>query len=228
MAQYLRPYCRQMGWTAYKMNFEELELTAYLETKPLKAFDAMLSSELNSPLASSCGRLFDAVAAAIGICRDEATYEGQAAIELESIVDEHEMFHKDDALAYPFAIPLLHGHGLPYHGLPYIEPLAMWQALLRDLIVGTARGVIAARFHKGLSRAIVHMVNKLTADREPEVRTIALSGGVFQNRVLLADVKTRLEKRGFHVLTNAAVPANDGGLALGQAAICAARISRKD
>lgn len=213
----------QMGWTAYKMNFGELELTAYLEAKPLKTFDAMLSSNLNSPLASSCGRLFDAVACAIGICRDEAAYEGQAAIELESIVDEQEMFHKDDTLAYPFAISLLYGHGLPY-----IEPLAMWQGLLGDLKVGTARGAIAARFHKGLSKAIVHMVEKLTADREPEVKTVALSGGVFQNRVLLSDVKVRLERHGFRVLTHAAVPANDGGLALGQAAICAARISRKD
>jgi hydrogenase maturation protein HypF len=85
--------------------------------------------------------------------------------------------------------------------------------------------VIAARFHKGLASVIARMVDKLR-QRDPEmapVRTVALSGGVLQNRVLLELLMVRLEALGLRVLTHAQVPANDGGLALGQAAIAAAR-----
>jgi hydrogenase maturation protein HypF len=208
----------EMGWPQYKMNFEELELSAFLESKPLNLINKMLQSNTNVPKASSCGRLFDAVAAAIGICRESASYEGQAAIELEALVDLDELA-KDDTLAYPFAIPRLGGKGLPY-----IEPLAMWQALLGDLILKTPVPVIAARFHKGLAKIIVSMLNKLsTVDGERIIDTIVLSGGVFQNKILLEQVCQRLENENFKVLTHSRIPANDGGIALGQALICAAR-----
>lgn len=210
----------EMGWPAFKLNFEELELTQFLESKPLASLDAMLANQTHAPLASSCGRLFDAVAAAVGVCRDTAGYEGQAAIELEAIVDQATLLREDDELAYPFAVPRLRGKGLPY-----IEPLAMWQAVLGDLALDTPRGVIAARFHKGLAKAIVHMVKKLNGQAEAArpFSAVALSGGVFQNKTLFEQVVSRLVAQGFRVLTHEQIPTNDAGLAYGQALVDAAR-----
>ena len=213
----------EMGWDAYKMNFGALELTRFFECQPLAAYHTMLATGNNAPLASSAGRLFDAVAAATGICRQNASYEGQAAIELEAIVDQDTLIHEEDALAYPFAIP-----NLP-QGIPYIEPLAMWQALLGDLILHTPAPVMAARFHKGLAKIIVSMIRKLTTDQgQRTINTVALTGGVFQNRILLEQILMRLEREGYQVLTHRRVPANDGGLALGQAMISAARVTHNE
>ena len=101
----------------------------------------------------------------------------------------------------------------------------MWQALLGDLILKAPVGVISARFHKGLAIVIARMVDKLSRHESPNepIKTVALSGGVFQNQVLLEQVVTRLQADGFHVFTHKLVPVNDGGLSLGQAAIAAAR-----
>ncbi len=207
----------ELGWNNLHMNFGQLELVRFFKTKPLETFNAMLKTGLHSPLASSCGRLFDAVAAAVGICRESVTYEGQAAIELEAIADKETLEHEDENLAYPFSIPNLAGR------IPYIEPLAMWQALLGDLILNTPAEIISARFHKGLAKIIVAMIKKLsTSGEERLLNDVALSGGVFQNKILLEQIKMRLEKDNFNVLIHQQVPANDGGLALGQAAIAAA------
>jgi hydrogenase maturation protein HypF len=99
----------------------------------------------------------------------------------------------------------------------------MWQALLGDLILETPKPVMSARFHKGLAKIIVTMIKKLTTqDEERWLHTVALSGGVFQNKVLFELVVTQLEKENFNVLTHQHVPTNDGGIALGQAVIGAA------
>jgi hydrogenase maturation protein HypF len=210
----------EMGWARFAMDYADLALCRFLETKPRAVLDGMIARGVNSPLASSCGRLFDAAAAAAGVCRERAEYEGHAAVEFEAMVDAHALAHEDERLAYPFAIPRLKSSNLPY-----VEPLPMWQALLGDLIEDTPVPVIAARFHKGLASVIARMVDKLR-QRDPDmapVTTVALSGGVLQNRVLLELLVGRLEALGLRVLTHAQVPANDGGLALGQAAIAAAR-----
>ena len=209
----------EMGWAKFAMNYSELELFTFFESKPRLLLDGMLKRGVNSPLASSCGRLFDAVAAAIGLCRERAAYEGQGAIELEAIVDEATLHSEDELLAYPFSIPRL-----PNSRLPYIEPLAMWQALLGDLILQTPAPIMAARFHKGLAKIIVQMIDKLSRYEcgEEPVKTVALSGGVFQNKVLLEQVMMRLQRLEYTVLTHRQVPSNDGGLALGQAVIAAA------
>jgi hydrogenase maturation protein HypF len=213
----------EMGWPTFQVNFKELEIFRFLESKPLDTFFAMLDKKMNTPLASSCGRLFDAVAAAMGICSEGVQYEGQAAIELESIVDHDTLLNEDELLAYPFSIPYLSAKELPY-----IEPLAMWQALLGDLILNTPKGVMSARFHKGLAKIIVTMVKKLTTEQEQRIiETIALTGGVFQNKILLEQVVSRLEKENYNVLIHQQVPANDGGLALGQAVIAAATSLRR-
>ena len=210
----------EMGWARFAMNYEELELFRFLDGKPRDLLNSMLKSGVNSPLASSCGRLFDAVAAAAGVCREHAAYEGQAAIEFEALADPVTLNEEDDELAYPFAIPRLKDSNLPY-----IEPLGMWQALLGDLILGAPVGVISARFHKGLAITIARMADKLSRHESPDepIKTVALSGGVFQNRLLLAQLVMRLEAQGFKVLTHSRVPANDGGIAFGQAVVAAAR-----
>ncbi len=211
----------ELGWPWLRMNFAHLDLFTFLDGQPRAALDAMIASGTGAPVASSCGRLFDAVAAAIGICRQESSYEGQAAMELEAAVDPVAFRDEPVELAYPFAIPRLGGDGLPY-----IEPQAMWQALLGDLHLGTPRGVIAARFHRGLARAIVAMVMRLAnAGDVRRFADVALSGGVFQNRVLLEQVSSLLEAQGFRVLLQARLPAGDGGIAAGQAAVALAAIN---
>ena len=208
----------EMGWAELTMNFAELPLYRDLAEKPRATLDAMIERRINSPFASSCGRLFDAVAAALDLCRDRQSYEGEAAMRLEAAVCERTLAEEDDSLAYPFTIP-----NLPGSGLPYIEPRAMWNAILGDLILATPVPVIAARFHKGLARAVAAMAAKL-AGAEHGFDTVALSGGCFQNAVLLNETESRLRQSGFTVLSHSKVPPNDGGLALGQAAVAAARL----
>ena len=210
----------EMKWPAFEMNYAELELHAFLAAKPRALLDQMADKHVNSPLASSCGRLFDAVAAAMGVCREHAAYEGQGAVELEALVDHEVLRFEDDELGYPFGIPRLKASSLRY-----IEPLAMWSALLGDRVLKTPVPTMAARFHKGLAKVIATMADKVANDHDPDrpLRHVALSGGVFQNKVLLECVSERLRSAGYSVLTHRRVPCNDGGLSLGQAAVAAAR-----
>ncbi|MBY0307072.1 MAG: carbamoyltransferase HypF [Sphingomonas sp.] len=212
----------ELGWTGFAMNFGELDLFEKLSAKPRATLDAMIAAKTNATLASSCGRLFDAVAAALDLCFERQSYEGEAAARLEAIVCQKTMREEDDRLAYTMPIPNLRATGMPY-----IEPLGLWHSLLGDLIMGTDKSVIAARFHKGLAKAIAAMAGKLAGlDEEEAVEfrfdTVALSGGCFQNRVLFEETVHRLEARNFKVLGHSVVPANDGGIALGQAAVAAA------
>jgi len=210
----------ELGWPAFTASFSELAIHGQLAGKQRPLLDAMLASHVGVPPASSCGRLLDAVAAALGICFEHQAYEGEAAARLEAAVDPRAL-DEGDELAYPFAIPRLLGSGLPY-----IEPLPMWSAAFGDLSIGTSVGVIAARFHRGLARAVAQMAGKLArgSGGAPAFDTVALSGGCFQNRVLFEQCARRLRTAGFTVLAHAQVPTNDGGIALGQAAIAAAQL----
>jgi hydrogenase maturation protein HypF len=213
----------EMGWAQFAMNYAQLELFQFLEHQSRQLLDGIIARNLNAPRASSCGRLFDAVAAAVGLARNEALFEGQGAVELEAAVDLDCLNNETEDLDYPFAIPRLPS------GLPYVEPFGMWQALLGDLILATPAGVIAARFHRGLAKVIVRMADQLaqhSSGAAAPLRTVALSGGVFQNRILFERVVAGLEAKGFEVLTHAKVPCNDGGIALGQAAVAAAQLLR--
>ena len=161
---------------------------------------------LNAPLTSSAGRLFDAVAAILGI-RDAVTFEGQAAIELEQCADPSVLD------AYPVRISgnepfLVHGTDLV-------------QAVLADLGARVPVPVIAARFHNGVAELIVTACVRLRACTGIDV--VALSGGVFQNQFLLGRAVPALEEQGLQVLTHRHVPPNDAGISLGQVAIAAAR-----
>ncbi|MBD0262520.1 MAG: carbamoyltransferase HypF [Tolypothrix sp. Co-bin9] len=202
-------------WQDLKQDYGELEILQFLEKKPLNLLNQLIDKEINSPLASSVGRLFDAVAAAIAICREECSYEGQAAMEMEALVDIHSLNNDEETQIYPFKVGIL-------DSIYCIDPRPMWQALLHDLQQQISQPVIATKFHKSLANAIVEMVKHLRT--ENVINQVVLSGGVFQNSILLQQVSKRLEALGINILTHSLVPSNDGGLSLGQALIAAARL----
>ena len=171
------------------------------------AVRAMVSRQVNAPLTSSAGRLFDAVAAVLGI-RDAINYEGQAAIELEQRADltEHG--------TYPAAVT--EGPALQLHGVDLVRAAA------NDLRAGVAPEVIATRFHHGVADAIVRVC--LMLRDSTGLGVAALSGGVFQNVLLLERTVAGLERSGFRVLTHSRVPPNDAGISLGQVAVAAASL----
>lgn len=187
-------------------------ILGWLNDKPVATLEKMLAQGLNTPLASSAGRLFDAVAGGIGVCRERQTYEGQAAMELEALATPEMV----KPVAYPFSV----GDG----AVAIVDFAPMWPALLSDLEKDCAPGVIAARFHATVIDAVTATVEALAERRA--VEAVALSGGVFQNRLLLDGVGGALEARGYRVLRHRRVPANDGGLSLGQAAVVAAQTIR--
>jgi len=212
-----------LGWNKLHRQYKNLELVSYLDKKPRTTIDAILNKGMNSPLASSCGRLFDAVAAAVGLSQDKVMYEGQAAIELEMLVKQN-VLNNEELHAYPFNIDIQ-----PKTGLLFIEPRPMWQALLTDLQTNIASHIISARFHLGLAKIIVKMIEQLyTKIKNDKTQTIVLTGGVFQNRILFEQVTQRLHNVGYHVLSHSRVPANDGGIALGQAMVALAQIINKE
>jgi hydrogenase maturation protein HypF len=157
----------------------------------------------NAPLTSSAGRLFDAVAALLGL-RDRVNYEGQAAVELEQAVDPAEREW------YP----------VRQEG-PLIKGVDLVRGVVEDLAAGNDAGVIAARFHNGMVEALAQACVRARA--ETGLGVVALSGGVFQNEVLSRRLVARLNADGFEVLTHRRVPPNDAGISFGQVAIAAAR-----
>ncbi len=147
-----------------------LEACAALQAKPLPALLRMLEAGIGSPLASSCGRLFDAVAAAMDVCFDTQSYEGQAAAELE-----HLAWQSRELSGYPFAV---------IQGDPWtLDPAPLWPALLADLAKGVPKEVVARRFHVGLADAWCELIFCFAG--RLDCSTVALSGGVFQNRLVL-------------------------------------------
>jgi hydrogenase maturation protein HypF len=202
---------RAIDRTELAQRFGHVGVYARLAAKPLAIVDKMIASDINAPLASSCGRLFDAVAAALDICPDCQAYEGEAAMRLEAIVD---------------ATALRSGSGYRFDVITeaptVLDPRPMWGPLLSDLANGVPAPIVAARFHRGLAEGIAEVVGKLAERRSFD--TVALSGGCFQNTVLFGEVSRLLQAQSLTVLSHASVPANDGGLALGQAAVAAARL----
>jgi hydrogenase maturation protein HypF len=169
----------------------------------------MARRSLNSPATSSAGRLFDAVAAILGV-RDTINYEGQAAVELEQLADPGEKGSYRAEIAG--------------EGLLLIAGTDLVRAVVEDLARGTDRSVVAARFHNGVAGLITGCCLRL---RERHgLSTVALSGGVFQNLLLLHAAVGQLEERGFRVLTHSRVPCNDGGISFGQAVVAAAAADR--
>jgi hydrogenase maturation protein HypF len=165
----------------------------------MRSIEAQLANGLNAPLTSSVGRLFDAVATLIGL-RHEVSYEGQAAIDLENCLDPHEK----GSYAFDFA-----------EGTFTAEPVI--RAVLADLNSGITVGRISARFHNGLANLVLQLAESIR--RSDDLDDVVLSGGVWQNITLLAAARARLEASHFTVYSQQEVPANDGGISLGQVAI---------
>ena len=165
---------------------------------------SQMEHQINSPLTSSMGRLFDAVSALIGV-REVASYEGQAAIELEAIADP------DEAGLYDC---LMSGSDLS------VRPLL--EGIIKDWQSGISPSIISARFHNSIAYLSLQVSQFL---REKEgLKTVALSGGVWQNRYLFTRTVYNLEQDGFLVLRHHQVPVNDGCIALGQALVAAYQV----
>jgi hydrogenase maturation protein HypF len=187
----------------------DLPVVASQDRSLLEDMARMIRAGLNSPLSSGAGRLFDAAAGIAGIrsaTSGEITYEAQAAMELEAVAE---------------------GEGAPY---PFerqgeeVDTRPIVRALADDARRGAGRAAISARFHATMAGLCSQVAADLAA--EAGTRLVALSGGCFSNRRLSAAVESQLESRGLRVLTHARVPAGDGGLSLGQAAIACARSER--
>ncbi len=202
---------------SFLQQYQDLELMKFFRQQPLQTLNAMLKKQLNTPLSSSCGRLFDAVAAAIGVCRESNQYEGQAAIELEALIDDS-ILAVEAEQAYHFQIDT------DKKPVAWLDSSPMWRRLLADLTAQTGPEIMSARFHLGLADGIVRMVQYLSKTHQQEQwRAIVLSGGVFQNRMLFMRLEQQLEKAGFKVLSHSKIAANDSGIALGQALVALAQ-----
>jgi hydrogenase maturation protein HypF len=181
---------------------------AFLETVEeveLELIKKQIEKGINAPLTSSCGRLFDGVSALLNI-RNEVDYEGQAAIELEMIAGEE----KDTGKIYPFEIS-------EEKGMKIVRLQELFAAILEDVNRGVTKTEISACFHHAVAQMVVRMCQTLA--RDTGINKVALSGGVFQNRLLLRLTSDYLEKTGLNVITHREVPTNDGGISLGQAVI---------
>jgi hydrogenase maturation protein HypF len=189
------------------LNFE-IPFVRQLQKQPTELLIRMLERKVNAPLTSSCGRLFDAVAAIAGI-RQQVNYEAQAAIELEMAMED-----RRDEPGYPLDVQT-NGNCL------VIATRRLFESLIADLRRGVSVATISKRFHNGLVDVFANIANVVR--ERTSLSRVCLSGGTFHNTYLLEQLTSRLAMHGFEVFTHAEVPAGDGGLSLGQALIVAHR-----
>ena len=204
-----RPYRIALSYL-YRLLGEDALSREFPFLRELDPFEIRLVREqidkrINSPMTCSAGRLFDGVSALLGICK-EIDYEGQAAIELE-MAGTGEDF---DGFLYPF-------HTEEQNGLKVIRLKELLEGVTDDLLQGLPKALISVRFHHTVAQIIADVCGGLA--REHQISKVALSGGVFQNRMLLNLARTRLHAEGLQVLTHRHVPCNDGCIALGQAVV---------
>src|SRR5579859_7588033 len=206
----------------------DIPFARQLDRLKWRALSQMIARGINCPPTTSLGRLFDAIAALIGL-RSEVLYEGQAAIELEMLAwseDGNHVGHGDrkgrhaaHALHAPSEVyPFVIGRQMP----AALDVTPMIRAIVSDLQQGLPPSYIAYRFHITIAEMLA--LAACEARERTHLNRVALSGGVFQNRLLLETLLARLEEKGFQVYINRRVPSNDGGLSLGQLAVAAARL----
>lgn len=212
-----------MSWEAFIAGYGSIDLAQTLKSMPIATLDAMFAKQLNCPLVSSTGRLFDAVAGALGISTEQVQFEGQAAIELEMLADNDAVVKQ--TLTRPYDLKLTQTQQNNAHPLIELNPASIWPSLLHDLANQETLSTISSRFHAGLINSIVQVI--ATLQQQHGFTKVALSGGCLQNALLLQGLENALTARQLTTLSHAAVPANDGGIALGQAAIAAARMIKQ-
>jgi hydrogenase maturation protein HypF len=189
-------------WNEYNIDTQMKEILLKLYGNKAINVISMIDADINCPETSSMGRFFDAAASLIGI-RDDITYEGQAAIELETIASQKSLDFYDYHIAQ--------GDGY------IVKPEKIIAGIIKDKLLGEEASLISDKFHNTIikfSKEICKLIRKDTGINE-----VALSGGVFQNSYLLKNLINELENEKFIVYTNKSIPANDGGVALGQIVI---------
>jgi len=177
------------------------------------AWTQMLARGTGVPRASGLGRLFDAVSVLAGVCA-ENTYEGQAAVELEAVAHQA----RDDAAPYTFSIGGPAGDG----GGWVIDTRPLVREVVADAQAGASAAGISARFHASVAAMLLESARR--ARQETGLERVALSGGCFANALLVERLAPGLESEGFQVYAHRDVPPGDGGVALGQAYVAAARL----
>jgi hydrogenase maturation protein HypF len=199
---------------------ESPEVLALLGAKPqeVRVLKRMIERELNTPLTSSCGRLFDAVAAVV-LGRGVVDYEAQAAIELEGLA-----VGEPDELGSGYTLELLSGDWSARKPAT-ISAKPMWKELLNDLRAGVHKSRIAASFHAGLATAFICAAK--SARENTGIEKVALSGGCLHNRRLTRLLRAGLEEEGFQVFAHRTVSPGDGGLSYGQAVVAAAILKKR-
>ena len=203
-----RPYRTAIGYLYALLGEDVLspELPGLSQVGELE-FDLIkkqVDRHINTPLTSSCGRLFDAVSALIGV-RGQIDYEGQAAVELEMIG-----YEAQDEFVYPFTVAW-------QEGVRVIRLRDLFSSIVADLKRGVTPSEISGRFHNAVAQMVSQVCSQI-AD-ETGITKVALSGGVFQNRLLMNKVTAALNAAGLLPITHSKVPCNDGGISLGQAVI---------
>jgi len=207
---------------AFGDDFLELDIpfVRTLDRSKWRILAQMTARNINSPPTSSLGRLFDAVAALVGL-RSEVLYEGQAAIELEMLAQQQERDTcQGQSGIYPFTIKMR--DQMPAR----LDVAPMLRAIVSDIQQGVPTSLIASRFHCSIAELLTTAC--LEAREQTKLNIVALSGGVFQNHLLLEQLIARLEEMAFQVYVNRHVPPNDGGISLGQAAVAGARLVRTE
>jgi hydrogenase maturation protein HypF len=169
----------------------------------------MMDRQINSPLTSSTGRLFDAVSALLMICQ-ESSYDSQAAIALEAEAD------LEASASTTYLFDITPGDD----GCRIMDIAPGVRQMVTDVKKGVPRGEIAARFHIALSNMMVDAVAKV--GQKTDLDRVVLSGGVFNNDTIFSRISRMLQAKGFKVYTHSIVPCGDGGIALGQAMAAAA------
>ena len=171
-------------------------------SQQLPAIDKLIERRINSPLTSSCGRLFDAVSALIGLCYLN-TFEGEAAITLEMAIEQSE------AKAYPYKL------GKDDSGYYVVNFDSLIRAIVADMKEAIPAGIISRKFHQTIVELCGDIVNRLSG--ETGIKKVVMTGGVFQSNFLHTELKRLLVQNGFEVYANTITPPNDGGISLGQA-----------
>ena len=193
-------------YNAYGEDFWNLELALlkYFDINTLKIIVEMISKRLNSPHTSSLGRLFDGVAAILGL-RNYVAFEGQAAMELEMLAKaKTETIYQYEWL---------------FESTIKIQPQPIIRGVTNDMVKGVEPSIISAKFHYTLVQLFAELCEVMRKDSG--LNRVVLSGGVFQNSLLLTGLISALEEKSFNVYSHKLVPPNDGGICLGQAIVAA-------